>query len=122
MNDRQLHQAWKNRQRPRRVRTVGELVSRLFPAVDPTGARRVAELEPLWLREVPVALQGSTWLMRYESGCLYIAASDSGSRFEVERVVGPRFLRAVQAVYPEWGVRRFRVILQSDGPARDGRA
>jgi len=93
---------------------VGELVHRAVPQADPGQLDRLAALSAVWERVLPRRLSADAWVGSAWGGTVQILVENAGSRFEMERIVVPRFLRAIQQAYPQWRVTSVTVTLAKE--------
>ncbi|MBN1342006.1 MAG: DUF721 domain-containing protein [Phycisphaerae bacterium] len=115
MDDDTLQRIWEARQPTRRYRTIGELVSRLFPRDSNEASPREAFVTAIWHTLAPPELWQSAHVRSVRRGTITLEVADAATRFEVERVLGPELVRQVRSVHSAWGPMRLRVALQAEG-------
>jgi hypothetical protein len=120
VDDHTLKQAWQNRQRRWPFRTIGELAGRVVPERHRSARQEANAVEQIWQRVLPEALIGRAALAGVQNGRLCVIAGDVGSKFELERVVGPAFLEAVRKDCPACGVTQVHVVLQRPSETGEG--
>ena len=115
MDTEALRRSWENRQRRPRARRLGELLLDVAAHIGKEEGRKDRELRALWQRVLPNALVGRARFLHVRGSDVHIAVCETSYRFEVERVVGPDFLREAGTAFPTWKLKRVRVVLE-DGP------
>lgn len=114
MDDRRLQNVWNSRQRRARARLLGEVVQEIAATtVSPEGQHR-GQLVELWREIAPTALVNEAGPVGMSRGVINMVALNTAVRFEVERELGPEFLRSVQRRFPRWGATEVRVKLRGD--------
>lgn len=115
MDGEALRRAWENRQRRPAARPLGELLLDVAARLGKVEGQKDRRLRAVWQRALPNALVGRAWLLRVDGPDVYVGVCDASYRFEVERVVGPEFLREAREAFPNWKLGRVRVVLEG-GP------
>ena len=110
MDESQLRNVWRNRQRPNRIAPLSQPLDHLVKHQLARRVRQVGQLSAVWDECIPDSVREHTALLSFRLGTLTVAVDSAAHRYQLQTLLQSGLLDAIRERFAAGALNRVRLV------------